>query len=68
MSKVMRLRRPDRPPAQSPPITPAAGPESRVRTGRSATMLGVATPPFDAMMRRSALKPEAPISDSSRVT
>ena len=59
---------PDRPPAQSPPITPAAGPESRVRTGRSATMDGVATPPLDAMMRRSALKPEASMSFSSLLT
>jgi hypothetical protein len=67
-SKVMRLRCPERAPAQSPPITPAAGPDRSVSTGRSATMAGVATPPFDAMMRKSALKPLASISLSRRVT
>ena len=57
MSKVMSLRRPESSPDQRPPRTPAAGPESRVATGRSETVRTVATPPFELMTWSSAERP-----------
>ena len=53
MSKVMSLRRPESSPVHRPPRTPAAGPESRVTTGRD-TVRTVATPPFELMTWSSA--------------
>ena len=57
MSKVMSLRRPESSPVQRPPRTPAAGPESRVTTGRSETVRTVATPPLELMTWSSAETP-----------
>ena len=57
MSKVISLRRSASPPIHAPASTPAANPESNVSVGFSDTMLAVATPPFEAMILRSALRP-----------
>ena len=65
MSKVMSFLRSASPPIQAPASTPAANPESSVSVGFSDTMLAVATPPFDAMILRSAASP-ALLSDRSR--
>ena len=65
MSNVISLRRSASPPIHAPASTPAANPESRVSVGFSDTMLAVATPPFEAMILRSAPSP-ARLSDRSR--
>ena len=57
MSKVMSLRRPLKPPTHAPPRTPAASPDISVITGFSLTMAGVATPPFEAIIRKSECEP-----------
>ena len=57
MSKVISRSRPASAPTQPPPRTPAARPDSSVSAGFSATIAGVATPPFDAMMRSSPSMP-----------
>jgi hypothetical protein len=56
-SKVISDVRPDSAPLQAPPRTPAAGPESRVRIGFSATIFAVAAPPFDPITCRSQDRP-----------
>ena len=65
MSKVISFLRSASPPIQAPASTPAANPESSVSVGFSDTMLAVATPPFDAMILRSAESPVL-LSDRSR--
>jgi hypothetical protein len=57
MSKVTSRRRPLRPPTQAPPRTPAARPDINVITGFSLTIAGVATPPFEAITRKSEWSP-----------
>ena len=65
MSKVISLRRSASPPIHAPASTPAANPESSVSVGFSDTIPAVATPPFEAMILRSAVRP-ALFSDLSR--
>ena len=65
MSNVISLRRSASSPIHAPASTPAANPESNVSVGFSDTMLAVSTPPFDAMILRSAASP-ALLSDRSR--
>ena len=50
MSRVMRLRGPERAPESMAPTTPAAGPERAVRTGRARARAGDMRPPFDWLM------------------
>ena len=49
-SKVINEVRPESPPVHAPPSTPAAGPDSKVTTGRSDTIAAVAAPPFEAII------------------
>ncbi len=51
MSTVMMFLTPAISPSEAPPITPPAGPDIRMRTGRVAQASTVETPPFDCMMR-----------------
>ena len=59
-SKVMTRSRPQAAAVQAPPSTPAAGPDNRVSTGRSATMEAVATPPLEPMTRSAQPSPSSP--------
>ena len=50
MSMVIKSLRPDKEPACRAPITPAAGPDRRTDTGRSATSRAEVIPPRDCMI------------------
>ena len=58
---------PARPARMTPPITPAAGPDSTVRTGVSAADPAVVVPPFDCMMCTSDDRPRAEMPSSNRL-
>ena len=66
MSTEIVFRWPARLARMTPPITPAAGPESTVRTGLSAADPAVVVPPFDCMMWTSEDRPSAEMPSSSR--
>ncbi len=57
ISTVIRLCASDLSPAQRPPLTPPAGPDMRIVTGRSAAPARVVTPPFDCITRIWASMP-----------
>ena len=59
MSKVMTCLWPSSPPTIAAISTPAAGPDSTMRTGNSRAKSGDTRPPFDCMMKRSWRKPRS---------
>ncbi len=66
MSQVMTFSKPAAAAMARAAITPAAGPESAVRTGRRLAVSTVITPPFDCTISTSPAKPCAPSAPSSR--
>ena len=59
MSIVMQSRTPCGSSCQSAAVGPDAGPESSESAARSETSAGVATPPFDCMIRSTPAKPRS---------
>ena len=59
MSKVISRRRPASAPAHCPPRMPAAGPDSRSVTGRSAALRTLARPPLEIITCRSERTPSS---------
>ena len=57
MSKLITLAKPTRSPTRCAATTPAAGPDSTMRTGDSAALSKDMTPPLDCMMRKGAAIP-----------
>src|ERR1700722_7379435 len=59
MSNAMRSDRPRRSPSHAAPVTPAAGPDSVVRTGCTTAASTLMMPPFDWVLIRGAEQPRS---------
>ncbi len=67
MSKVISRSKPAALPTNAAPITPAAGPESSVSTGRRPASAAGMMPPFDLVDSTGARMPRSRIPASSPV-